>query len=87
MASRHSVISRKDNIILSPDGLEGFDNVDALDPRTKNFELSPNSMALRLSTIVQVFNFTMHLNSLFYSQVARRKESIRSNIPAGVSAE
>jgi len=48
MASRHSVISRKDNIILSPDGLAGFDDVEAADSQAKNCELSPNSMALRL---------------------------------------
>ena len=47
MASRHSVISRKDNIILSPDGLAGFDDVEAADSQAKNCELSPNSMALR----------------------------------------
>ena len=50
MSSRHTVISRKDNIILSPDGLvlgSGDANA-AEDAQPQDSELSPNSMALRL---------------------------------------
>ena len=69
MASRHSVISRKDNIILSPDGLAGFDDVEAADSQAKNCELSPNSMALRckISYFITRFYSQMHVAILVRS--------------------
>ena len=54
MASRHNVISRKDNIILSPDCPD--------DSQSKDCDLSPNSMALRLieykSVSFPIFSFS-----------------------------
>ena len=76
MASRHSVISRKDNIILSPDGLAGFDDVEAADSQAKNCELSPNSMALRLGIIGSDFLFYYVAHEILLSNACGHKVAI-----------